>query len=203
MRSRDLGRVKEHSPLVQDLYFCTPISSNMYTCKLPSRPDVHYSTMLGSRLTALLLVVPEIMKNPEGIFRVFRKPFFCKTISRIFHYEFFGQVARGTFKNRFKARGGARLPARPMHRGDRVAMARPTVHHMPRRAPAPPRGGLLGKHVSWNHCPKSPPGFPGDLLPGKSSPKFGSKFRAMAPRKRRFFRVFGKSGCLKGAREGP
>jgi hypothetical protein len=121
--------------------------------------------MLGSRLTALLSVVPEIMKNPEGIFRVFRKPFFCKTISRIFHYGFFGQVARGTFKNRFKARGGARLPARPMHRGDRVAMARPTVHHMPRRAPAPPRGGLPGKHVSWNHCPKSPPGFPGDLVP--------------------------------------
>ena len=123
-------------------------------------------------LRAVLLVVPEILKhpeNPEVLFRVFREPFFCKPISRISHYGFFGQVARGTFNHRFKARGPARPPARPMHRGDRLAMVRPTVPHMPRRAPAPPRGGLPGKHDSWNHCPENPIGFSGILEPGKFS----------------------------------
>ena len=141
---------------------------------------------------------PQTPGKSEGFFRVFREPFFCKTIS---HFSLWIFRASGAvhFQESFQG-AGARLPARP-----------PDAPWRPRRDgasdgashAAPPRGGLPGKHDSWNHCPKSPPGFTGDLVPGKSSSKFGSKFRAMAPRKRRFFRVFGKSGCLKGAKEGP
>ena len=52
----------------------------------------------------------------------------------------------GALSSIVSRRGGARPPARPMHRGDHLAMARPTVPHMPRRTPAPQRGGLPGKH---------------------------------------------------------
>ena len=50
------------------------------------------------------------------------------------------RVALQKSKNRFTARGGARLPARPMHRANRLAKPRPMVPHMPRSPPPAPRG---------------------------------------------------------------
>ena len=116
--------------------------------------------------------------------------------------DFSGSGA-GPLKESFHC-AGARPPACPPDAPSRPPRegASDGASHAAAR-PRPRAGGLPGKHDSWNHCPENPIGFSGILEPGKSSSKFGSKFRAMAPRKRRFFRVFGKSGCLKGAKERP
>ena len=141
------------------------------------------------------------------------------TFSRIL-LGFSGQVARGMLfalhylKNRFTARGGARPPARPMHRANRLATPRPMVPHMPRRPPRPPRGGRHGKSPPRATCPKKGRCFSGNgskngkisgktFGPKKSGPKFSRIFRVMAQSPGRFFRAFVKTRSFCEAPERP
>ena len=86
-------------------------------------------------------------ENPEGIFRVFRESFFCKTrktISRISHCGLFGKW-RGALERIVSLRGGppARLPARcTVATASRRRVRRCFTC---RGAPPPPRGGPARK----------------------------------------------------------
>ena len=151
-----------------------------------------------SLITALLLVVPEILKypeDPEGFFRAFRESFFCKSISRISHYGFFGEAAWGTVKNRFKARRPARPPDAPWR--PRRDGASDGASHAAAR-PCPPAGRAARKTRLLEPLPEIPA-----WISGRSRARKWPEIPGDGSKKTPFFGYLGKSGCLKGAKEGP
>ena len=114
--------------------------------------------MRNQGFRAFLLVVPEKLKhpeNPEGIFQVFREPFFAKRFPGFPTVDFSGKW-RGALSRIVSRRGGP--PARPPARCTVATASRWRVRRCLtcRGAPPPPRGAGCPENTSLGTIARNP-----------------------------------------------